>query len=211
MKSHIEIVTGFLGSGKTSFINFLVNSTLVSNEKIIVIHCEKGEKSLDNNIETNPQVIINFYPPTQALTEEYIKHLLYLHKPHRIIIEANGTSPLDKLLNILGKKSLRKFCKITTIYYITDAKTFNVYFNNMLNIFLPSIQFSNLILINNTEQIDKKELDSIKSKLDLLNPYAYLIEINKINLMSSIIGKMNILDNGLQKKLRIFIKNLLYK
>ncbi|WP_251860018.1 GTP-binding protein [Clostridium sp. Marseille-Q2269] len=211
MKSDVEIVTGFIGSGKTSFINLLVDLSLLSKENILIICCENGNKSFDNNINTHAQIVLKFYPPTKILTEEYIKNMVNIYNPHRIIIEFNGTQSLTELLNTFGKKSLKKQCKITTIYHIADAKTFNIYFNNMLNMIIPSIQFSNLILINNANEVTSKELETIESKINIFNPYAYLAIIKQIESMRSVIDKMNILDNGLQKRLRVFIKNLLDK
>ncbi|GAB6169362.1 hypothetical protein JCM1393_18220 [Clostridium carnis] len=208
MKTDIEIVTGFLGSGKTHFINFLVNHTLLDNEKIIIIQCEKGNKVLNDTIINNPKVQIYYCPDSHGLNDLFIKNILSICEVHRIIIEFNGTSSLNDLLNLLSKKKLKKRCKVTTVFYLADSRTFNIYLNNMINLLLPSIQFSNLILINNTKYISKKELKTIKLKLDSLNPYAFLVDVHELYLMGYIIKKMNILDNGIQKKLRIFIKNL---
>lgn len=208
MKSDIEIVTGFIGAGKTSFINFLIDETIVTKEKIIIVQCEKGEENLSSSIINNHEIILEFHEPTKCISENHIKNLCKIHRPHRIIIEYNGTKNLNDLLNILTLKSIKKICKISTIYHITDGETFNLYFDNMLSIFTPSIQFSNLILVNNTKNIDKDELKLIKTKLNSLNSEAYIIEIPKANLMKNIILKMNILDRGFPKKLRIFIKHL---
>ncbi|NRV17775.1 G3E family GTPase [Clostridium beijerinckii] len=46
MKIHIEIVTGFLGAGKTSFINSLLKESLVDGEKVLVFQLEQGEKNI---------------------------------------------------------------------------------------------------------------------------------------------------------------------
>jgi len=60
IKADVEIVTGFLGSGKTSFINTLIDNTLVDGEKILVILCERGEQDI---IRSNSQIIIKDFNP----------------------------------------------------------------------------------------------------------------------------------------------------
>ena len=52
MKVGIEVVTGFLGAGKSAFINSLINKTKAVGEKIIVLTCESGNvkiKELEEN------------------------------------------------------------------------------------------------------------------------------------------------------------------
>lgn len=215
MKVEIDIVTGFLGSGKTSFINALIKNTLVSKEKILVIQCEKGEKNINQEIFSNSQITIKQYECTKPLTENYIKNIINLHSPHRVIIEYNGTRKLNEFLNVLDEKSLKKLCYVSTIFNISDATTFDLFLNNMGGIIVPAIYNCNLAIINNSGMISKEELDRIKIKIESLNQKTYILEVKDIKNLESTLNSEKILNNGLLKKFRILLKsntltNLLY-
>ncbi len=211
MKADVEIVTGFIGSGKTSFINTLIQDTIVDNEKIVVIQCEAGETKVDEKLQKHRCVLVKCCDEEKPFTEEYIKYLLDLYRPHRLIIEFNGTDIINELLDNLQKKELKKRCKLTTMFHISDVVTFDLYLNNMSSMLLPPIQLSNLILLNNIESVSKEKLEEIEVKIKNLNSHAHIIKVKNTGLLKSTVKQANILDKGFLKKCRIYMKNSLYK
>lgn len=211
MKADIEIVTGFIGSGKTSFINELIQDTLVDSEKIVIILCETGETQLEQIVKNDKRITIKYCNYENPLIEEYIKNILEVNCPHRVIIEFNGTWIVNELLDIIQSKSLIKLCKLTTMFHITDAVTFELYLSNMENMLLPPIKLSNLIVLNNTEAINKDKLEDVNLKLKRLNSHAHIIEAKNISEFKKLIEEAKILDNGFLKKFRIYMKNSLLK
>lgn len=209
MKIDIEVVTGFFGAGKTSFINALIKNTLVAKEKIVVIQCEKGEKNIEEKIPKSSQIVIKQYEPTKSLTEDYLKNIINIHSPNRIIIEYNGTRKIDEFLSILDEKKLKKLCYVSTIFNISDATTFNLFLNNMEGIIAPSIYNCNLAVINNSGRISNKELCTIKAKIESLNPKAYIMEVKDSRYLESVLSSEKILDNGLLKKFTLLLRNFL--
>jgi G3E family GTPase len=211
MKADIEIVTGFIGSGKTTFINALIQDTIVDNEKIVIIQCETGETKIEVKLQNHRAVIVKSCDEEKPFTEEYIKYILDLYRPHRLIIEFNGMEIINELLDSLHKRDLKKRCKLTTMFHISDVATFDLYLNNMSSMLLPPIQLSNLILLNNTDSIRKEKLEDIQFKIENLNSHAYIIEAKNTGLLKSTIKQANVLDKGFLKKCRIYMKNSLYK
>ena len=49
MKVKLDIVTGFLGSGKSVFINNIIKETITKDEKVVVLQLEDGEAKISNN------------------------------------------------------------------------------------------------------------------------------------------------------------------
>ena len=49
MKVKLDIVTGFLGSGKSVFINNIIKETITKDEKVVVLQLEDGETKISNN------------------------------------------------------------------------------------------------------------------------------------------------------------------
>lgn len=211
MKADVELVTGFIGSGKTSFINALIQDTIIDNEKIVIIQCEAGETKVEAKLQKHRCVIVKSCDEENPFTEEYIKYILDLYRPHRLIIEFNGTENINELLDSIYKKDLKKRCKLTTIFHISDVATFDLYLNNMSSMLLPPIQLSNLILLNNTDSISKEKLEEIQLKIENVNSHAYIIGAKNTGLLKSTLKQANVLDKGFLKKCRIYMKNSLYK
>jgi G3E family GTPase len=211
MKADIEIVTGFIGAGKTSFINALIEETLVENEKIVLIQCEAGETEIKESLKKDKRIIIRLKDIENPLTAAYLKEILNIRRPHRVIIEANGTSSINEILDILYEKDMSSLCRLTTVFHIAEASTFHLFLNNMGNFLLPSIQLSNMILINNIDSINKDELQSIKSKINNINQHGHIVEVEHIDELRASIKAAKVLDNGILKRCRIYLKNFIYK
>lgn len=209
IKVNVEIVTGLLESGKTTFINELVKNTLVDGENLIIIQCEVGNQAIDKSILSNKQVLVKQYDPQELITKKSLKYIIAIHKPHRIIIEHNGSRKLEELLILLDKKELAKICRVATIYNIIDANTFDLYINNMVDIMLDGIYNSNLILLNNTENIEKETLKRIINQLESFNADAFIIKAPKITEISSVLKDKKIFLPRYIKKVDIMIKRLL--
>ena len=52
MKCKLEIVTGFLGSGKTTFINSYIKTDICRNERLLIILLEMGNKKVDSSVKS---------------------------------------------------------------------------------------------------------------------------------------------------------------
>jgi G3E family GTPase len=209
IKAKVEIVTGFLGVGKTTFLNVLVESTLVKDEKVLVIQCEEGEQCIDNNIRNSNQVVIKACDPQNQLTVKYLKYLIDLHRPHRIIIESNGSRRLEGLLYLLDEKEVLKRCKVSAIYNITDAITYEMFVNNMGSIILDSIHNSDLIILTNIDCVSKQKLKITIKHLEKSNSHAFILQVDNIKGISSVLKEKNILFKGYAKKISITSRNLL--
>ena len=71
MKVGVEVVTGFLGAGKSAFINSLINKTIADKEKIVIVTCESGNIQI-NEFNENGQSVkhINFMGESLELNNE---------------------------------------------------------------------------------------------------------------------------------------------
>ena len=86
MKVGIEVVTGFLGAGKSAFINSLINKTIADKEKIVVVTCESGNTQINEFNESGQSVRhISFMGNSLGLNNE-IYEIVKKYEPHRIII-----------------------------------------------------------------------------------------------------------------------------
>ena len=187
MKIGIEVITGFLGAGKSAFINSLIDKTIVENEKIVVMLCESGnttvkERNCNNLKQEEYKVnsskdikkgndigyvkVIEFMDESEKMKDKLLD-IISSYNPNRIIIEYNGTESLDYLYRSVFNKEIEKKCRIYTMYYICDGENVEFYIKNMGDILLPFIQNSDVI--NNytklkSREIEDRESENIKTK-----------------------------------------------
>ncbi len=192
MKSHIDIVTGFLGSGKTTFINRLIKSRKMSGQRIVVLQCESGEeKAISPLSSNNGETYIKRVDSEKSITPLYISEIIKQHLPHRIIIEHNGMSRVGDLLSVLGHHSLIGVCSVDMIFHMAHASTFDVFMSNMGNILEEQIVNSQAIIINNIDNASKYKINKITKALSSLNSSARVITVSFKDDLSRAI------DNGL--------------
>ena len=209
MKIHIEIVTGFLGAGKTSFINSLLSETQVKGEKVLIFQMEQGEKKVLQSTNINYFVHVKELNEVKDLKKEMI-YLIKKYSPNRIIIEYNGTSNLNELIDILNEKIYREYSKVTTIFFVADGKNLKQYIDNVGSFIIPFIQYSNMIVVNNIDYCNKELLNEGFKKVRNINPKAYILKVNNKYILNSVLRESKVLDNGYFKKLRIKFTNKTY-
>ncbi|WP_368490400.1 permease [Clostridium sp. BJN0013] len=197
-KIDVEIVTGFLGAGKTTFINVLLGNTLAYGQRVLIFQNEIGEKSIEDKYINSGQVNVG-----NVISMDIIKS----YKPHRIIIEHNGATLLQDLLDTLNQDEIRKNCSISTIFNILDAESFELYLNNMESLIFPPIYNSNLIIMNNFKTMAKKDQVRIKKKIEEINSYAIILGIENINHLEEELLKACILRKKILKNIQTVTKN----
>lgn len=206
MKIDVEIVTGFLGSGKTSLINSILSQSQVIGEKIIVFQLEQGKAELSKVRDINYPLKVIKLKNVEDLNEKMM-HAIRKFDPNRIIIEYNGTEDINKIFTLLNQKSYKKCSRISTVFFVADGKTLDSYVNNMKNFLVPFIRSSQLIIINDIDSADKKLLECGVDKVKKINPKAYILKVNNKYSLNYVLKESKLLDNGYIKKLKVKIKN----
>ena len=171
MKKCLEVVTGFLGSGKSSFINSLIALTIVPTDKILVIQLESGIAFIDESHRVKP---VKFNKDLSYLPK-FILEAVSEFNASRVIIEYNGTLPLEDLYNNLNKENLNKKFYFGANYFLCDAKTIDSYLLNMGGILTPFITSANIITVTNTLNIPHRNLSPSLKNLKNLNRKAFII------------------------------------
>jgi len=166
MKVEIEIVTGFLGSGKTKFINFIIEGGELAEETIVVIQDEFGESDI-NTVENKVIVVNNNLNDNIELS--FILDIISKYSPDRIFIECNGMKSVNNIIDMFYEKLVRKTVSIDDIITLVDGKTFSMYLKNMGSYITDDIVNSKTVIINNSEDIKKDKLNKIIDDIENIN------------------------------------------
>lgn len=202
MKIDVEVVTGFLGYGKTSFINALLKESQVDGERVLIIQMEYGNKKIYEINDINYPVKIMKADDMKDLRKCFDDEIIKF-KPNRIIIEFNGTDNLDNLRKIFLEKNLRKKMKLSTVYFVGDGRTLLKNIDNLGYYIVPFIKNADMMIINNTAEVEKEDMTKEINQLRGFNQKAFILQVdNRFNLCSRL-RKSKVLDNGFIKKLKV--------
>lgn len=177
MYKPVTILTGFLGAGKTTFLNHL----LQENEDIryAIIENEFGEQGIDNELVVRPDETIvelnngclcctlndNLYDILNELFERRADF-------DEIIIEATGVAdPTGLAQPFLTHPLIKKHFPLTAIICLVDAELVKdqlVETEEAIN----QIAFSDVLLINKIDLVSEDYVSMLKNKLQELNPLA---------------------------------------
>lgn len=202
MRILMEIVSGFLGAGKTTFINSLISERKVEGERICIFQLEEGKEKIIECSSKNYQIKAKIIREIKELKEEMILSITEFN-PHRIIIEYNGTWDLNELFKTLNEKIYRETCKVKSVFFVADGKTLNEYIDNIGGFIIPLIQYSDIMIVNNIDEANKRSLEKGLKKLKNINPQGNVLEVNNKYILKSVLKEAKVFDNGYLRKIKI--------
>ena len=203
MKINLDVVTGFLGSGKSTLINSIIKETIVKGDEVLVIQLEDGETKIIDELSNVKKCIYNgeVYELDSFMNEK-IRESNF----SKIIIEYNGTESFDELKDILSKESIRRKFKINDIYFVADAKNIKSYILNMSDLIVPSLESSDLILINNCFNIEDKTIIDIDTLIKTINLSGHILKCANNENMATTIRESKLFKKRTIKRLYMNIR-----
>ncbi len=198
----IDIISGFLGSGKTTLIRKLLNETL-KNEKVVLIENEFGEIDVDSDFLKDTSIEIKSINAgciccsLQGDFEEALKKVIETYNPDRIIIEPSG---VGKLSDVTKAVKTVEEAKINALCTIVDARKCKIYAKNFKEFFNDQIKAATCIIMSKTQTISEEKLKEAYAIIKEINPEARIMTTALDNLYGSTIltvmeQNINILDD----------------
>ncbi len=156
----IDIISGFLGAGKTTFIQRLLKTHL-KDEKVVLIENEYGEVSVDTNILEDSGIQIKELSQgciCCSLVGDFAKSLnevINKYNPDRIIIEPSGVGKLSDIIKAIDGADLAN--TINSLVCMVDAKKARMYDKNFGEFFIDQIKSAQTVILSRTD-ISKEEI-----------------------------------------------------
>ena len=179
MKAQIDLVTGFLGSGKTTFINALLQDQAAGKERIVVIQREYGEQEIARELGEDMVIFIEKMEKGSTLDAGFLGEILKKYTPDRIIIEQNGMAKAGELLEELDNREISIRCRINNIVTTINAATFDILLRNLGSILAEKISRCNLIVLNGVEGLTEEALQATEKTLQACNGSARIVRQGK--------------------------------
>lgn len=145
MEVPVFLFTGFLESGKTSFImDTIKDPEFQAGGKTLIIRCEDGTVPYDQSLMEKANAFSVDVEDEGDLTEELLHTLNVQYKPRQVMIEFNGMWNINTVLNLTLPKRWILAQILTTI----DATMFSMYLTNMKAFLISQVTYADLIVIN---------------------------------------------------------------
>ena len=166
----VYLMTGFLDSGKTQFLDFTLKQDYFQIEgKTLLILCEEGEGEYNPMELLRYGVVIERVEDQEDFTEEWLEEMDRKHEPERVVIEYNGMWKVSDFEKMKLPAGWAVEQKITTV----DASTFQMYLTNLKPLFVEMVRGAELVLFNRCE--DKKPLAGYRRSVKVVSPQAEVI------------------------------------
>ena len=204
----ITLLTGYLGAGKTTLINHVLNNQ--EGYKVAVIVNDIGEVNIDAKLIAKGGIVnekdADLVPLSNGcicctLKVDLMKQIVELIKTGKfdyILIEASGICepiPIAQTLTVLSEQSeqygLPKICRLDNVVTVVDAYRLatefgcgddlvkeNIDEEDIENLLIQQIEFCNTIILNKVDELNADELGRVKAVIKALQPTAKLIETN---------------------------------
>jgi len=182
----IDVVSGFLGSGKTTLIKSLLKA--YENEKVVLIENEFGDIGIDGDIIEREgfQVFeISSGCICCIMKKDFLMVLSRIIKefnPDRIIIEPTGISILSDIIDMLRTKEFIERCVINSLITVIDSINYLEQCDAFGEFFEDQIINAETLILSKSQFIKQEKIERISSSLRELNEKAEIITSNWSNL-----------------------------
>ncbi len=174
MDLQIYLIGGFFESGKTTFINrVLQTEEFTDGKKTLLICCEQGIVQYDRRSLEGSNTALVTICDEEELNTSFFRNIIKQYSPDRIIIEYNGTWEIGGFLRL----RLPEHLSVEKIITLADMNTFQLYMSNMGNIMTEQFSNSDVIILINSNNMVKTHMKSIKRTLKSINRHADIREL----------------------------------
>lgn len=176
----IDVISGFLGAGKTTFIKRLVEGNK-DKGKTIIIENEFGEIGIDGGFLKNSGIEIkemNSGCICCSLAGDFeasLRELLEKYSPNRVIIEPSGVGKLSDVLKAVSDVEKDLPVESNSAVTVVDVKKCKMYMKNFGEFFNNQIQFANTIILSRTDLADNKKIEEAVALIKGVNPEATIV------------------------------------
>lgn len=176
----IQIVSGFMGAGKTTFLNQYMPTL---GGRTVVIQNELGEVKLDAKVADKeiPSCEITAGCICCELSlafQDGIVEIAKKYHPDRILIEPSGIGRLNDVVKacLRARDNSKIDLKVTKLITIVDLSCFEDDLEGLGLMYQEQIQRARLLLVSHTEGLSKAEKKRLLRKLREENPWAFIYE-----------------------------------
>ena len=204
----IDIISGFLGAGKTTLIKKLIAEGF-NGEKLVLIENEFGEIGIDGGFLKDAGVQINEMNSgciCCSLVGDFgkaLEQVLHDYTPDRIIIEPSGVGKLSDVMKAVADLDDADI-EINSASTVVDAGKCKMYMKNFGEFFNNQVESAGTIILSRTQNLDDEKLKAVVAMLKEHNDKATIIttpwdDIDGKQIVSAMEGEKSLVEQLLEE------------
>lgn len=177
-KPRLIVLTGFLGSGKTSFLQEFIEYQVARNQFVAVIQNEIGKQGLDGKLLGQEYAVTEIDEGCVCCSlvgsvKTAVTDLTNSYKPDYVVLETTGlANPANLLSELAELEDLVTFDSVTTVFdAVSGTQCLKEY-----EVARSQLAIADSILLNKTDLVTEKQLDALYTQIKTVNPQAPIIE-----------------------------------
>ncbi len=165
MKTKIDVVSGFLGAGKTTLIKKLLKDALAGT-KVVLIENEFGEIGIDGGFLKESGIEIkemNSGCICCSLVGDFgtsLKEVITTYAPERILIEPSGVGKLSDVLKAVENVAGDLDVEINSAVAVVDATKCKMYMKNFGEFFINQIEYAGTIILSRADKATQEKMNT---------------------------------------------------
>lgn len=172
---HIDMVVGFLGAGKTTFINKLLREE--GSAGTVLVENEFGQVNVDSRLLGDSIQVMEIGSGCLCCTLQAdfiagLRRIAAAYRPNRILIEPSGAASLSQMLSACEKACAGMDACIRSIVTVVGAEAISAMYFAGGPLYRGQIADAEYILISGAEQMEEEDLRECREILAKLNPIA---------------------------------------
>ena len=204
--SKVDVISGFLGAGKTTLIQKLIKDVF-AGKKVVLVENEFGEIGIDGGFLQEAGITINEINggcvccTLQGDFHDALEKVENTYHPDHIIIEPSGVGKLSDILSIV--KSVEGL-ELNSYSAVVDAKRCKIYHKNFKEFFDDQISTACCVILSRTQMVNEEKLNEDVSIIRELNPDVRIIttpwdDLNGKSIYEAMTGSSNGFPEGLEE------------
>lgn len=204
--SKVDVISGFLGAGKTTLIQKLIKDVF-AGKKVVLVENEFGEIGIDGGFLQEAGITINEINggcvccTLQGDFHDALEKVENTYHPDHIIIEPSGVGKLSDILSIV--KSVEGL-ELNSYSAVVDAKRCKIYHKNFKEFFDDQISTACCVILSRTQLVNEEKLNEDVSIIRELNPDVRIIttpwdDLNGESIYEAMTGSSNGFPEGLEE------------
>lgn len=204
--SKVDVISGFLGAGKTTLIQKLIKDVF-AGKKVVLVENEFGEIGIDGGFLQEAGITINEINggcvccTLQGDFHDALEKVENTYHPDHIIIEPSGVGKLSDILSIV--KSVEGL-ELNSYSAVVDAKRCKIYHKNFKEFFDDQISTACCVILSRAQMVNEEKLNEDVSIIRELNPDVRIIttpwdDLNGESIYEAMTGSSNGFPEGLEE------------
>ncbi len=179
-KTKIDIISGFLGAGKTTLIKKLLKDAF-KDEQVVLIENEFGEIGIDGGFLKEAGIEIremNSGCICCSLVGDFgasLKEVISKYHPDRILIEPSGVGKLSDVIKAVQGVEEETGLVLNSYTTVVDAKKCKMYMRNFGEFFNNQVEYAGAIIMSRTDIVDEAKAQAAMELLREINSKAAII------------------------------------